>query len=769
MTSTKQSRHSASPGRVFLLGAFGCAVVLTLLFWGPLWTGGGFVGGDVYSYYFPQKTFYAESLQAGEFPLWNNRTGHGYPLVGESQTGPFYPFHLAFYSVLDANTAYNVNHLLHYILAFVFMALYARQIGLTFGPALLMALVYTYGWFPSRNCVEWAIIGGAWFPAALWCVERFLNSRLWRYAIALAAILSLQMLAGHFEIAFITQITLAAYIPIRIWWARSGSDPDAAEARRRMALILTAAVFVSFGLSAAQLAPTWELRQMSQRADVGDNHELGFGSIPVWYYAQTFLPFKYYSPLFDRNDALQDNPPIHGDRTNEVEAHLYFGVVPLVMALASLIIVVRSKDRLGLLWFALGISALVYTSGCLVPIAKHLPGFSYFQGPGRYGIVTTAAVAYLAGIALQQSPRHRSLSIVICLAVIVTAISQWSLVSDVEFLLQEIDWTNPLSLGHWSVGTNGIILWGVCSALVGTAGLLWRSQKIGSVLLLMAVLCISASDLWITSRLIRFSQMVADPPITHLQESPVRQVLTEEPGVPRLFAPGANFPNVLGVASTPVYLTFGPQAYTNPKLIMPNPPETTEDQPEMALSTDQIDWLQQAGVTHILSFKPVNESSWPVELVWRGDDPVLNRAWARAGQPLYLYRLNGNRGRVAWSDPAAEKLATITNYSANEIVLEVDSPDGGELILTDLTFPGWSATIDGAAADAKVIDGMYRSLEILAGQHRVLWKYEPRSVYWGAAVSVATLLFLAAVAHVCFWHPAQMQKFLPRPNAGAAE
>ena len=105
------------------------AVVLTLLFWGPLWLGYGFVGGDLYPYFFPQKAFLADRLRAGEFPLWNNLTGFGYPVLGESQTGAAYPPHVVAYYLLDVNTAYNVEHLLHYVLCFVATWLFARRVA----------------------------------------------------------------------------------------------------------------------------------------------------------------------------------------------------------------------------------------------------------------------------------------------------------------------------------------------------------------------------------------------------------------------------------------------------------------------------------------------------------------------------------------------------------------------------------------------------------------------------------------------------------------
>src|SRR5579871_4322661 len=125
MVGRDSSTPRTIPTEVVVAGM--ASVALSVLFWGDLWTGGGLIGGDLYSYFFPQKKYYADHLHQGVIPLWNNLTWHGYPLLGESQTGVLYPFNLAFFSLFDVNAAYNAVQILHYLLAFLFAWMFARD------------------------------------------------------------------------------------------------------------------------------------------------------------------------------------------------------------------------------------------------------------------------------------------------------------------------------------------------------------------------------------------------------------------------------------------------------------------------------------------------------------------------------------------------------------------------------------------------------------------------------------------------------------------
>ena len=273
------------------------AVGLTVLFWAPLWQGGGLIGGDLYPYFFPQKTFYADSLEKGGMPTWNDLVGFGYPLLAESQTGVLYPSNPFLYRWLSVNTAYNVSQLGHYVLAFVFTWLLMRRLNLSRTAAVLGAVVFVYGWFPPRICLEWAIIGGVYLPLCLWCVESYLQSGRRGWLLVMAMAMAVHLLAGHFNLAFITQLTVLAYAGLRVLMSRKTLDRSWRNGRAGMRVLVpvTLAVACGFALAAVQLLPTWELKQLSQREDVGAHHDPGYGHLPPWYLSQIVAPWMWYT------------------------------------------------------------------------------------------------------------------------------------------------------------------------------------------------------------------------------------------------------------------------------------------------------------------------------------------------------------------------------------------------------------------------------------------------------------------------------------------
>jgi hypothetical protein len=88
----------------------------------------------------------------------------------------------------------------------------------------------------------------------------------------------------------------------------------------------------------------------------------------------------------------------------------------------------------------------------------------------------------------------------------------------------------------------------------------------------------------------------------------------------------------------------------------------------------------------------------------------------------------------------------ITRYDPEHIVLEVTTDSPGYLVLTDAWYPGWAATVDGQPVEVLRADVYFRALSIGAGEHRVEFRYEPRTFQIGAAISVgAWVIALAAL------------------------
>ncbi|MDA1163391.1 MAG: YfhO family protein [Planctomycetota bacterium] len=667
------------------------ATILTIVFWEPLWTGGGLIGGDTYTYFFPQKQFFAERLHDGEFPLWNNRSGFGYPLVAESQTGAFYPPHLLIYPLLDVNEGYNAVQILHYILAFGFTWLLARELRLKPFGAIVAALIYVYGWFPPRMCLEWAIIGGTWLPLSLWWLERFLKTSHWRYLSGLSVTLGMQLLAGHFNLAFITLVLLVLFLGLRLSYWRDGVSGKIAAHRLKSAGLILGFVAIGLGIAAAQLVPTWELKQLSQRQSISDgpDFDAAYGHIPPLYLSQIIASWWFwYSPDIDLNQALgQLTFMASPAATNHTEAHLYFGLIPLFV-LAAALASKRHRDavmnRFTATWVIVSVVGIVYASGLLVPMAQHLPGFGFFRGPARWGILAALGVGLIIGKAAGAVLENRSR------------------------LKQNV----------------------LCST----------------------IFVLTAIDLWYVSSVVSVTVLLERSPLPNIQFSPVRNVLDHYAGIPRVYGPGPNLLNLLGHASVPEYLGIGPAEYYAADLKAP---------PFEGFTPDFLDWCYRAGITHVLTFEPPQLPrviGTPAELVVVHEpDSFLNPAWARGFlEPIYLVQLSRTRDRFSFADTSpdqrSESRIELISYRANSATVETDTDRPETVVMTDLYFPGWTVTIDGEPADGYRFEGMFRAVDVPAGQHTIEWSYHPASVRNGLWVSGLSIFALLAIGHVRFWH-----------------
>lgn len=673
----------------------GCG--LSLYVWRGFLSGGGLVGGDTYPYFFPQKQVLAEAIARGEVPLWHNYTSLGYPLLAESQAGVFYPSNQILYRLLDVHSAYHASILLHYAAAFVFAWRFCRSQKLSSPSAFLAAMIFVYGWFPVRVSLEWSIIGGVWFPFSLWMTERFLQQPNFRRLAGLSLSLSIHLLAGHFTLAFITQLTCLGFAFLSsprqlpgIATTSSGSGLPQRESaslmvlgRWRAALCVAAGIAVSLALAAIQLVPTYELRQLSQRDGTHAVFNPSDGHMPPMYLTQLIASWWYWHTpeMAASRESLKHPFLLSAGDTNPVEAHLYVGLIPLLLMASLLSFKVRRFvcATNWKTWGVLAVAGILYAFGWFVPLFRHLPGFGFFIGPGRYTIITTLGFAIMAGLGLDGLLRRRSSGTKIVLATLIGLITLPDLLMSARY---------P-----------------VCDA-----------------------------------------QVVEYPPLRGLGESWLAKVLrSEDARSPvRLLAGGPNVGNLFGVSSVPQYLGLGPSEYFSKELAVdtqPGPSDSTFPTPE------QLKRLSVLAVTHILTTEPVQNIAAECELLGSGPDAFLNRVWGRGNADCFLYRLRNPHGRVSTVPADALTEVNFTHRHAGDVEFEVEVREAAEVELCELMFPGWEVIVDGDLVEASHSSDISRTVAVTAGRHVIRWHYRPDSFRFGAIVSLlaATLLVMGCV------------------------
>jgi hypothetical protein len=90
--------------------------------------------------------------------------------------------------------------------------------------------------------------------------------------------------------------------------------------------------------------------------------------------------------------------------------------------------------------------------------------------------------------------------------------------------------------------------------------------------------------------------------------------------------------------------------------------------------------------------------------------------------------------------------ARLTTYRPEHVVIQARADRRAELVLTDVSFPGWEATIDGRPVRLDRVNYLFRGVTIPAGAHRVEMRYRPASWRAGWIVSAVALAVLALLA-----------------------
>ena len=83
--------------------------------------------------------------------------------------------------------------------------------------------------------------------------------------------------------------------------------------------------------------------------------------------------------------------------------------------------------------------------------------------------------------------------------------------------------------------------------------------------------------------------------------------------------------------------------------------------------------------------------------------------------------------------PAGSAIAgtpRLVRYANTAIVVELDAPFGGILVLNDVWHPWWRATIDGTDTEIMRANVIFRAVAVPPGRHTVRFTFEPLRGAW---------------------------------------
>ncbi|MBL8045302.1 MAG: YfhO family protein [Anaerolineales bacterium] len=371
-----------STPRLWELGL--CAALIMLFFWKLAFTNLILARGDIFLYFYPYWDARAEALLAGRLPLWTPDVFMGAPFLANPQTGVLYPFNwpLAFFS---APVAAKISIVFHAMLAALGAQVFVRRrLGLSAPAGLLAAVLFACGGYfvaQAEHINQFQAL--AWFPFLLVVAS---GNDYWLRVIArLAAIIALQILAGHTQSVFISLTGLAIYSLI------SNQKSAIKNSLITNSLILSFSILFALLLAAAQLLPTLELQRESLRS----------GGLP-WREAVSFS--------LDPRLLARVLLPGHS-RGLFTEFVAYVSVLGLGLAAIG---VGRSRERAALL--VLVLVGLGFAFGAFNPLYAALANFpplNLFRVPARWLFLFAFGVACLAAYgleALQNSKRWKLLA-----------------------------------------------------------------------------------------------------------------------------------------------------------------------------------------------------------------------------------------------------------------------------------------------------------------------------------------------------------------------
>ncbi len=730
------STTSEAGGRYGLLPLFLIAVVLVWaapLFWRQVETPEGALARaqenrDLYEYVYPALSYGFGRLGQGELPLWNPHQLCGVPFLADSRVGLFDPLRLPFL-FLPTASARAVHAFLCLFLMALFSVLFLRSLNASHVAALVGAVAYAFSGAAaagmSRPGVASVLV---WTPVLFWAIHEYGRRYRFAFAVLLGAAGAATVLSGAWAAAAVALCSAGLYAALVCGYATGGVRPGF---MRRVAG-LCVAVALAVSLSAIQTVPTlvW----------------LYEGAGPASLLWGSDVPGQTAANLAEAvQQAFLSQPGL-------VPRLGYVGIPTLLLLCAG---VFHRKARREALFFIVcgaGPLAGAVMAGDILPWAFP-PEVMYFPA--------TFCAAMLAGLGCDRllTPRldHRSPSIwlpalvVIGLAGLVLYLSDAPVRGRVvmfvlvllPFLLVRARWLAPLS--------------GLAVALVLFSDLNTAANNAYRHPYQDAPQCYEEYQTAVTAareRVLGERIGVSAAPMDYgLPENIGMLTGLDTVGGTGLLATRAQqvwWEKLEGEPGGTVHgVTLDAAA---PELLNAMALRAVLATPGGDLSAidgetegQRFEVMDQAGEVRILT----NEQGFPLAYwapSWQTVDSTEEAVEILAGPGFDSVRecvVEGDGvpspGPAGPSD-GEEAVCSVERVSPEQVVVRVDAPEKGMVVLADTFACGWEATLNGKPCVVRKVNGIFRGIYLpRGGVHEIVFLYRPKSMLAGLALALAGL------------------------------
>ncbi len=780
-----------------------------VVFYWPVLSGAGIIWNDFVEQYFPYRVFAAATLRRGEFPFWNPYVFCGMPFFADVQAAVLYPFNALLTLCASPNglSAWLVEYQIvaHVCAAGICMYLFCRDLGCGRGPAVFAGLAYMLGSFATTHIFHVTMIHTLpWLPLSALLVRRTLERGSLLYAALSAVSLALAAFAGHPQLLLYLHYWLGAWLVFHcVERIRQGATY---RSLARPIVLFACAVVLGAGMFAVQLLPAGQLGAASERPEMAYERSCEASLRP--YRWVTLLAPNYYGTA--NNCHQKDSGPYWGMSARDIEAGrhyywetaIYVGVPTLVLAVVAMAV---ARTPLSVFFAVMSLLSLLLATGNTFPLyrlAYHLlPGLSRFRIPGRFACLFVMSAAPLAALCLEklrqdpdQIPERVRRGVGVALWGVSGAAALWALFamggalkgSTVSFLL------NAGMFGADEQQLRGAVdqslYAGVLGAVALSAGLLIVSSaaialrlrgtlrpaalSVGLPVLLFVDLmacgagyaCVRGSPRHIFPRSSLIRQLQAQG-ATELFRVNMRD---SKPGTDD--AGGHNM--VFQKNEGSVHRLFLMEGYNPLRLrrkFLNRKPQTLD-----ILNVKYVVNVDPS-TGRVDPRYPLREYPGAMPRAWMAYRWEVVRDTTEQGMFARLYAPDfDHRTTVALEEPPAVDSATIDStaagsvhiarYRMNRIDMDVVTNAPGLLVLSEMHYPAWRATVDGVEAAVLRADYALRAIAVPAGTHRVVCTYRSRAFARGALLS---LVCMAATACLAVWGWKHRAAAVPPNNASA--